>query len=157
MTNDLTGEIMIEAGLLDATQVRAVLTHQENATRRLSFGDVAVELFHLSELAIFDALAEQAKRHTVYARLDDAQIDRNCLFLLSPRDAWDQLILPLHFDADRELICVTTVESLPTAIAFLQRKLSVPFRFVLADLRLLEQFIAEQYDYEGVECVEDAA
>ena len=158
MTNTFTGEIMIEAGLLTAHQVDAVLHHQRKHPKaRQSFGHVAAKLFQVSELAVLEALAEQARRHGTYARLHEQEIDRNCLYLLSPREAWDQLILPLHFDHDRELICATTVETLPTAIAFLQRRVSVPFRFVLADLRLLEQYIAEQYDYEGVDVVEEAA
>ena len=158
MTNTFTGEIMVEAGLLTTLQVEAVLLYQRKHPKaRQSFGHVAAKMFQVSELAVLDALAEQARRHGVYARLHEQEIDRNCLYLLSPREAWDQLILPLHFDHDRELICATTVETLPTAIAFLQRRVSVPFRFVLADLRLLEQYIAEQYDYEGVDVVEEAA
>ena len=158
MTNTFTGEIMVQAGLLSEHQVDAVLLHQrKHRSGRRSFGSVAAELFQVSELAVLDALAEQARRHGTYARLHEQEIDRNCLYLLSPREAWDQLILPLHFNAERELICATTVEGLPTAIAFLQRRVSVAFRFVLADLRLLEQYIAEQYDYEGVDVIEDAA
>ena len=49
------------------------------------------------------------------------------------------------------VLCCTTEETLPTAVAFLLRSVEVPFRIVIADVRPLEQYIAEQYHYEGID------
>ena len=84
MTNTFTGEIMVEAGLLTTLQVEAVLLYQRKHPKaRQSFGSVAAKMFQVSELAVLDALAEQARRHGTYARLHEQEIDRNCLYLLT--------------------------------------------------------------------------
>jgi hypothetical protein len=157
MQNQMIGSIMCEAGLLNQRQVDAVLNAQQLEAERQSFGCVAERLFDIPATVVNEALAEQARQHSAYVKLTEQHLDRNCQYLISPADAWDHLIMPLQFDEDRELICATTVETLPAAIEFVQANLTMPVRFVLADLRLLEQYIAEQYDYEGVEVVEEAA
>ena len=79
--------------------------------------------------------------------------DPACLDLISPTDAWNHMLLPLRMEQGR-LICATTRETAAGAAALLGRNLSTPFDFVIAEAHLLEQFIAEQYEYEGVEIAE---
>ena len=80
-------------------------------------------------------------------------IDDTCLHLISPAEAWENIVMPLRVE-NGHLVCATTPGTVDRAALLLQRTLHQPFRFVLADLHLLEQFIAEQYDYEGVEIAE---
>ncbi len=69
---------------------------------------------------------------------------------VTAHDAWDYLILPIAFDADGTLLCVTTTDTLSITVAFLLNHTSQPFRLQLADVGPLEQYIAERYHYEGV-------
>ena len=77
-------------------------------------------------------------------------IDDTCLHLIAPADAWENIVMPLRRE-NGHLVCASTRETVDSAALLLQRTLNQPFRFVLAELHLLEQFIAEQYAYEGVE------
>ena len=83
------------------------------------------------------------------------EIDPTCRRVLSAAEAWDSLVLPLRRE-DGVLVCATAVETLPAAAALLEGTVDEPVRFVLAECRPLEQFIAEQYGYEGVE-IDEAA
>ncbi len=147
------GKILIERGLLDESQVQQVLTHQQ--TRYCPFGKLSAELFGLDEHDIYHALADQILNHHIEeVNLINQTIDRNCLAILSPHDAWDYLVLPLRIE-NQELLCATTVETLPQAISIMQHAVDIPFRFVVTEIRPLEQFIAEQYNYEGIDIDEE--
>ena len=147
------GNILIERGLLDATQVNQVLAQQQTNSR--PFGKLSAELFGLDEHDIYHALADQILSHSIQeVNLVNETIDHDCLAILSAHDAWDYLVLPLRME-NHELICATTVETLPQAIGLMQRAVDMPFKFVVTEIRPLEQFIAEQYDYEGVDIDDD--
>ncbi len=83
------------------------------------------------------------------------RLDHGCSRHLSAQDAWNHLVLPLRLE-DGCLICATTHGALGDADALLRGKLKTPFRFVLAELRPLEEFIADIYDFEGID-VDEAA
>ena len=97
---------------------------------------------------IRDAVALAAR--ALDASLSTERFDPQCLRLISASEAWSNLVLPLHMDRG-ELVCATTREALPHAAELVKRRFRGRFRFVLADLHPLEQFIAERYDYEGIE------
>lgn len=148
MDNGLIGQILIEQGVLTTNQVARALEAQ--AEREAPLGRIAEQLFGVERSAIIEALAEQVVMRAPDASLATEQYDEDCLKMLSAKEAWDSLILPIRWE-DGELLCATTVETLPGAIELLQQKLDCPFHFAIAEMRPLEEFIASLYAYEGVE------
>ncbi|MEM8739148.1 MAG: hypothetical protein AAGG38_11830 [Planctomycetota bacterium] len=117
----------------------------------------AAAAWGVDEAAALHSLSGYWRREAARVQLHRVPHDPAALGYVGARDAWDYLILPLAVEPDGHLLCCTTVETLPTAIARLLNTLSVPFRLVVADIRPLEQYIAEQYRYEGVEVEGEAA
>ena len=152
MENDRIGQIMIELSILSQEQVDQVLATQSE--QPAPFGHVAEKMFGIGERAIHLALADQVARRAPLATLCQETFDPKALQLLSAREAWDTLVLPIRWE-DGVLLCATTVETLTSAIDLLQRKYDQPYRFTLAEMRPIEEFIASMYAYEGVDVVED--
>ena len=148
MDNDLIGHILVEQGVLTPSQVERALKVQ--AEREAPLGRIAEQLFDIERITVIEALAEQVVMRAPDAALANEQFDPQCLGMLSAKEAWDSLILPIRWE-DGELLCATTVETLPGAIELLQQKLDCPFHFAIAEIRPLEEFIASLYAYEGVE------
>ncbi|MEM9884193.1 MAG: hypothetical protein AAF800_14870 [Planctomycetota bacterium] len=96
-------------------------------------------------------LTRYFRGHAMRLNLSRVTHDPAVLGHVRPADAWDYLVLPLALGPEGHLVCATTEETLDTALAFMLRSLAVPFDVVIADVRPLEQFIAERYHYEGVE------
>ncbi len=151
MNNDLIGQILIEQGVMTTAQVQEALQAQYGTDKPL--GQIAQDLFGISAMSVAMALAEQIGLRSPHTSLASEHFDPQCLSLITARDAWDRLILPIRWE-DGELLCATTVETLPVAIELLQAKLDCPFHFVIAEMRPLEEFIASLYAYEGVEVVD---
>ncbi|MEM6505620.1 MAG: hypothetical protein AAF711_09145 [Planctomycetota bacterium] len=151
MDNDLIGHILIEQGVLTQSQVDRAL--QVQAEREAPLGRIAEQLFDIERNTVIEALAEQVVMRAPEASLASETYDPQCLQMLAAKQAWDNLILPVRWE-DGELLCVTTVETLPGAIELLQQKLDCPFHFAIAEMRPLEEFIASLYAYEGVEVID---
>lgn len=151
MDNDLIGHILIEQGVLTQSQVDRALEVQ--AEREAPLGRVAEQLFDIERTVIIEALAEQVVMRAPEASLATETFDPQCLRMIAAKQAWDNLILPIRWE-DGELLCATTVETLPGAIELLQQKLECPFHFAIAEMRPLEEFIASLYAYEGVEVID---
>lgn len=151
MDSDLIGQILIGQGVLDAGQVEQVLLRQ--AEREQPFGRIAQDLFGISEGCVLSALAEQVAMRSPEASLATEHFDPQVLRLISAQDAWDRLVLPIRWE-DGELLVATTEETLPAAIELLSARLDVPFHFAIAEMRPLEEFIANLYAYEGVEVID---
>lgn len=88
------------------------------------------------------------------ADLFQQRIDPSCLTLISARQAWDHLALPLRMEAGA-LLCATTDQCLSSVVALMSRSSDLPVRYLLTETRPLEQLIAEQYDYEGIDIDEE--
>ena len=153
MDNDHIGQILIEQGTLNQEQVDQVLASQ--AERAVPFGRLAETMFGIDEHAIHQALADQIARRAPYIKLCREEFDPDVLLLLTAREAWDTLVLPIRRE-DGELLCATTVETLSSAIQLLQEKLDEPYHFALVEMRPIEEFIASMYAYEGVDVVDDS-
>lgn len=148
MDNDLIGSILIEQGVLTQNQIDRAL--QVQAEREAPLGRIAEQLFDVKRGVIIEALAEQTVMRAPDASLATETFDAQCLRMISAKEAWDNLVLPIRWEGG-ELLCATTVETLPGAIELLQQKLDCPFHFAIAEMRPLEEFIASLYAYEGVE------
>lgn len=151
MDNDLIGQILVEQGVLTPEQVGVALRAQ--AERETPLGRIAEELFSISRSSVISALAEQVALRAPDASLATEHFDPQCLRMVSAKEAWDHLLLPIRWD-EGELLVATTIQTLPAAIELLQAKLDCPFHFVLAEMRPIEQFIASLYAYEGVEVLD---
>ncbi|MFK7789411.1 MAG: hypothetical protein AB8C95_07990 [Phycisphaeraceae bacterium] len=151
MDNDLIGNILIDQGVLTQNQVDRAL--QAQAEREAPLGRIAEQLFDIERSVVIEALAEQVVMRAPDASLATEQFDPQCLRMISAKQAWDSLILPIRWEHG-ELLCATTVETLPGAIELLQQILDCPFHFAIAEMRPLEEFIASLYAYEGVEVID---
>jgi len=151
MTHEQMTTVLVEQELLTEPQRAAVLSSSATPSDNQCFLEHTAELFGLNEVDLLDALTKHLRGSAPEVKLSQTAHDRAALEYLSACDAWDYLILPLAVEPDGHLLCCTTAETLSTALAFLMRTLAVPFRVVIADVRPLEQYIAEQYHYEGVE------
>ncbi|MFN3168920.1 MAG: hypothetical protein ACE37H_17870 [Phycisphaeraceae bacterium] len=151
MDNDLIGQILIQQGVLTSEQVDLALAEQLGTETPL--GRIAQDLFGVSEMSVVMALAEQVGMRSPHASLATERFDPQCLRMISAREAWDRLILPIRWE-DGELLVATTIETLPAAIELLQAKLDCPYHFAIAEMRPLEEFIASLYAYEGVEVID---
>lgn len=151
MDNDLIGHILIDQGVLTPPQVAAAL--QAQAEREAPLGRIAERLFGIDRVVVIEALAEQVVMRAPDASLATERFDQQCLRMISAKEAWDSLTLPIRWERG-ELLCATTVETLPSAIELLQQKLDCPFHFAIAEMRPLEEFIASLYAYEGVEVID---
>jgi hypothetical protein len=151
MDNDLIGNILIEQGVLTPSQVDRALAAQTESEAPL--GRIAEQLFDIQRITVIEALAEQVVMRAPDASLATETFDPQCLRMIAAKEAWDCLILPIRWE-NGELLCATTVETLPAAIELLQQKLDCPFQFAIAEMRPLEEFIASLYAYEGVEVID---
>lgn len=151
MDNDLIGNILIEQGVLTLKQVAKAM--QAQAESEAPLGRIAEQLFNVERAVVIEALAEQVVMRAPDASLATEQFDPQCLRMISAKEAWDNLILPIRWE-NGELLCATTVETLPGSIELLQQKLDCPFHFAIAEMRPLEEFIASLYAYEGVEVID---
>ena len=148
MHSESIGTFLIERGTLTGKQVAQVLARQREEHR--PFGQVAEDMFGVSVSDLAEALAEQLVSKCPWINLIEEQLDEQCLNMIEARDAWESLVLPMRYEGD-ELLCATTMETLPNAIELIQRAVAEPFRLAIVDIRLLEQFIAERYHFEGIE------
>lgn len=151
MTPEQMTAVLVAQHQLTEDQRTALLDQLHATSDKVSLIDLAHEQFGTNELDLLDALAKHLQKNADHVKLSQTPHEPGALTYVPARDAWDYLILPLELEPDGSLLCCTTEETLPTALAYLMRSLNVPFHVVTADVRPLEQYIAEQYHYEGVD------
>ncbi|MEM1028676.1 MAG: hypothetical protein AAGJ38_11380 [Planctomycetota bacterium] len=151
MTHEQMTNVLVQQSLLTEEQQALVLDSSATPSDNQCFLEHTAEQFGLHEIDLLDALTKHMRHTAAEVKLTQTAHDPQALEYLAARDAWDYLVLPLAVEPDGHLLCCTTTETLSTALAFLMRTLAVPFRIVLTDVRPLEQYIAEQYHYEGVD------
>jgi len=136
------GQLLIEQGVLSATQVEHILTVQKQSHR--PFGDLAERLFGISPQAVEDAWVQQYMRMVGTVDLDDMKFDEQCLRLLNRRQAWQFHMLPMN-RTDDHLNIATDAESLVRAVNFSAKKLDEPVFFQLAERAQLREFLMKHY------------
>lgn len=151
MHADRLGRVLVEQGVITDDQWRQALTRQRMDSRPI--GLIIAEMFSLEENKLWEACAAALARECPRVHLAHEPFDPACLGVITAHQAWDHLVLPLRQEKG-ELVCATTRETLAGAIGLLHRCCPTPFRFVLAPVHPVEQFIAERYAYEGVEIAE---
>ena len=136
------GQLLIEQGVLSATQVEHILTVQKQSHR--PFGDLAERLFGISPQAVEDAWVQQYMQMVGTVDLDDMKFDEQCLRLLNRRQAWQFHMLPMN-RTDDHLNIATDAESLVRAVNFSAKKLDEPVFFQLAERAQLREFLMKHY------------
>lgn len=147
------GRLLVDRRLLTEQQLEHVLATQVHDARR--FGQIALEeAGDLDDDQLWDILASQLTRKCERVNLTKQKYDPAVLDYVEVHDAWNHLVLPLRMEDD-ELVCATTEETAAMALAMLHHTLDMRFRLVISEIRLLEQFIAERYAFEGVDMFDD--
>jgi hypothetical protein len=136
------GQLLIEQGVLTATQVEHVLRVQKISHR--PFGDLAERLFGISPQAVEDAWVQQYIRIAGTVDLDDQKFDEQCLRLLNRRQAWQFHMLPIG-RSEENLSAATSAESLVRAVNFSAKKLDEPVYFQIAERTQLREFLMRHY------------
>jgi hypothetical protein len=148
MTGHHIGQILIERELLDHEAVQQVIEQQ--ALDRRPFARIVADWFGIEETEVYQIVAEEMAQDLVEVNPAQEALDPEARRMLSAREAWEHLMLPLRFEND-VLLCATTPETLPGALRVAQQNFDQPFRLLLSPVRSLEQIISECYDYNGVE------
>ena len=136
------GQLLVEQGVLTATQVQQILEAQKTSHR--PFGDLAERLFGVDPHAIEDAWVEQYLRTTGVVNLDEVRIDTDCLRLLNRRQAWQFHALPTNRDGG-DLGIATSPENLVRAVNFTSKKIDEPVYFLIAEREQLRDFLMRHY------------
>ena len=141
------GAILIERGVLTASQVKGALDYQENTGEPL--GLICERLYEVTPEEIEAAWAAQ---YATLARTIDPSVEvfeARALELVTRRQAWQFRILPLRFEP-RELMVATTQDHLPKALRFATGVLGMPVFFVLAESEALGQALCRHYPLPGM-------
>ena len=136
------GQLLVEQGVLTATQVQQILEAQKTSHR--PFGDLAERLFGVDPHAIEDAWVEQYLRTTGVVNLNEVRIDTDCLRLLNRRQAWQFHALPTNRDGG-DLGIATSPENLVRAVNFTSKKIDEPVYFLIAERQQLREFLMKHY------------
>lgn len=143
--------VLVAQQQLTEPQRQTLLDRIQATSDNVDLLALAHEQFGVNELNLLTVLAKHLQKSCEHVQLCETAHEAEALTHVAARDAWDYLILPLQIQDDGTLVCCTTEETLATALAYLMRTLSVPFDVVIADVGPLEQYIAEQYHYEGID------
>lgn len=124
------GELMVNRGVLDESQVERILTAQNSCGR--PFGVLAEEIYGIEPAVVESVWAEQYASLTT--RLDPRHepVDPRAVELVSTRQAWQFRLLPIRWDGGELVIC-TTEQHLPRALRFAYRNMGPACSFVLAE------------------------
>ena len=136
------GQLLIEQGVLSATQVEHILKVQKISHR--PFGDLAERLFGISPQAVEDAWVQQYMRMVGTVDLNEQKFDEQCLRLLNRRQAWQFHVLPMN-RADDHVNIATDAASLVRAVNFSAKKLDEPVFFQIAERAQLREFLMKHY------------
>ena len=147
----LLGEVLVEQGLLTASDVWSILEQQE-ATGR-PFGEIAERLCNISTEAIEEAWAYQYAYNAptidpvTFIPRSDARA------LVSPRQAWQFRCLPMNLEGNT-LVLATTPKYLHRALKFATRVLDRPAYFMMTTEARLAAALTEHYPFGGMSGVD---
>src|SRR5690606_3479255 len=81
----------------------------------------------LSQDELLTIMSRHILTHNPRVRLAQVSLNPAALSYIPARDAWDYLLLPASVEPDGHLLCCTTEQSVPTALAYLMQHLPIPF------------------------------
>lgn len=136
------GELLVEQGVLSASQVDHILTVQKSSHR--PFGDLAERLFGISPQLVEDAWVEQYLRTAEVVDLEEVRFDADCLRTINRRQAWQFHLLPANRD-DGTLTAATDAENLVRAVNFTSRRIDEAVYFLIAERSQLRDFLMRHF------------
>jgi hypothetical protein len=136
------GAVLVSRGVMTQDQVDQVMAEQNRHHR--PFGQIANDLFGIDERDLWRAWAVQITDFCPFVDLACEPRIADALKVMDSRTAWHYRILPLRFEED-ELVCATSPERLPDALAYLNTETDLIVRFVLTEAVQLEHFIMRDY------------
>lgn len=103
------GELLQEAGVLDAASLQRGLARQKQTGQRL--GDALLEMRLVTEDQLFDTLAKQLQIPIIAEpKLLMVEVQRAVIDMLQPTFAWEHLVLPLLSDPGKTQLAIVTAE-----------------------------------------------
>lgn len=141
------GDLLVRNGALSVEQRDAVLRKQQLTGR--PFGEVAEQLFGVSQRAVERAWAEQYAM--IAQRIDprSEKVDHRVLEFIERRQAWQFSLLPIRLDRDELLVC-TTQAQLVRAMRFAGWRIKVPCYFVLTEPVAMAKALMKYYPMRGM-------
>ncbi|MBX3373523.1 MAG: hypothetical protein KF817_06800 [Phycisphaeraceae bacterium] len=141
------GQLLVEAGVLSASQVARILEAQAHAGE--PFGLLAERLFGVDPVVVENAWADQYVRLSRCVDPRTERIDPDALAMVTPRQAWQFRVLPIRFEPC-ELMLATTREHLRRALRFAVNVLGVPAFVVLSDPLALGEALCRHMPMPGL-------
>ena len=141
------GEVLVEQGILNESEVDAILRQQRSSGR--PFGVIAEAICNVSMEAIEDAWASQYAQNT---RTVDpfTEIPRSeAKECISTRQAWQFRCLPMSLEGDT-LVIATTPKHLHRALKFATGVLDRPAYFLMTTDSRLAAALSEHYPIAGM-------
>ena len=140
------GTVLVERGILDQDQVKAVLNVQHRTGE--PFGLICERIYDITPDEIEAAWADQYARitRTIDPRLASPSSD--AIEMVTRRQAWQFKVLPIGIEGS-ELMMTTTAEALPRALRFATNIIGRPVYFVMSDPIALQDALQAHYPLPG--------
>jgi Type II secretion system (T2SS), protein E, N-terminal domain len=143
----LIGQILVDKGVITQEQLLRVLEIQRRSHR--PFGEICEDLLEVRAKDVEHAWAEQYAQTTRRVDPNHEPIDPSVRDVISRRQAWQFLMLPLGYEGG-ELLIATTKEALVKAVNFATRQIPVPCFFVISSKEQLGEALMKHYPMEGM-------
>lgn len=141
------GELLIQAGVLNAMQVDHILSVQRETGE--PFGVLCERLAGVDPIAVEEAWATQYAQLTRHIDPALETFDPEATCLVTRRQAWQFRVLPVRFD-DEELMLATTRRHLRRALRFATNVLVVPVYPVLTEPLALGEALCRHFSLPGM-------
>ena len=141
------GELLVQQGLITHDQLRIALTEQK--TQNMPIGRLLVRLGFVTEAVIRDIMARTIGQESI--DLSQVLVDAEALKLVPQEFARRHRLLPIAYDADRNLLIVAITEVF-NVVALDQLRVTlghnIQMKTVLAGQAQLDEFIDQFYGHE---------
>ena len=141
------GELLVAAGVLNETQVEAILEQQRVSSE--PFGLLSERLFNIDGRLIEQAWARQYSSLTRLVDPITEVYDERATALVTRRQAWQFRVLPIRFDG-ADLMIATAEPFICRALGFITHVIGVSSYLVLADPRRLGETLCRLYAFPGL-------
>ena len=148
------GSILQKHGHLTAAQVSLIVAQQARLGR--PFGELAQQMFGLDRGVIETAWVEQYRQYGTEIDLRTQLIDPDVMGVVTRRQAWQFLLLPLRREDD-QLVLATTAGRLPRAVTFAWRRLGEPVHLLVVPQPQLEDYLQVHYPWQAMRMHEAVA
>ena len=137
----LSGDILIEAGLVSSQVVEQSLAIQKKL-RRMKVGNLLIEMGYINENQIYEVLAEKFRKR--FVSLERISLTEKALDHLSHNLVKKLKVIPIRFE-NKRLIIATSYPDKPELTDILREKLSCPFELVVSPSYQINQIMANYF------------